>query len=220
MKNFVRKTGITLISLIIIIILLLVLAGVTINILSNSGIFERAKEAKEKWSDATEKEENLLNQYSNEIDVLVSRETITIDKTIYDKLASNLSITGNVLKDRPDTWTVGIEYEWKDGNQSIFGQRFTGNFTNGNSTENLAQIIDSSMSTAIIKSWGGDIYDKQHNYHLSADGGIFYNQNGYYANCYGTFTIYPNDGSNPYLQYYHHWNSNNADYDIWVLYTK
>ena len=46
--KFKRKSGITLISLVLTIIILLILAGITISSLTNTGIFRKAKEAKEK----------------------------------------------------------------------------------------------------------------------------------------------------------------------------
>ena len=74
MKRFSKKEnlGITLIALVITVIILLILAGITINTLSNSGIFEKAKEAKEKWQNTQNEEEMQLAKYSNEIDNYVA----------------------------------------------------------------------------------------------------------------------------------------------------
>ena len=55
-----QNKGITLIALIITIIVMLILVGVTINVSLNGGLFEKAKDAKEKTAAATEKEQ-LLN---------------------------------------------------------------------------------------------------------------------------------------------------------------
>lgn len=202
MKKMVKNNGITLIALVITVIILLILAGITISQLTGSAIFEKAKEARDKWKNTQNEEEIQIAEYSNEIDNYVDG----------DRAMKNAE---KMMK--PNTWPVGTEQDFGDG---VYGIRFTGNFTSKNSTENLAAITGSSMSTAKIKNWGGDIYDKQHNYHLPATGGISYTQNGYNETCFGAITIYPNDGTNPYFQYYHYWNSNNADYDIWVLYTK
>ena len=60
------------IALTITIILLLILAGVTISTLSNNGIFERAKEARDKYKNAQNEEEMQIAKYSNEIDSYVS----------------------------------------------------------------------------------------------------------------------------------------------------
>lgn len=50
--------GITLVALVITIIILLILAGISIATLSDSGLFTKTQEAKDKY-DTSEKEENL-----------------------------------------------------------------------------------------------------------------------------------------------------------------
>ena len=67
-----KNLGITLISLIVIVIILLILAGITISSLTNVGLFERAKEARDKWKNAQEDEELLISKYNNEINNYVS----------------------------------------------------------------------------------------------------------------------------------------------------
>ena len=67
-KNF----GITLISLIITVIILLILAGITISKLSSSGIFEKTKEARDKYRNAQNEEEMQIAKYSNEIENYVN----------------------------------------------------------------------------------------------------------------------------------------------------
>ena len=62
-----KENGITLIALIISIIVLIILAGISINTLNTNGIFERAKEAKDKLRNAQEDEEIQISKYSNEI---------------------------------------------------------------------------------------------------------------------------------------------------------
>ena len=68
MENLKKYKGITLISLIITIILLLILATITISQLNGKGIFEKAKEARDKWQNAQEDEEMQISQYNNEIE--------------------------------------------------------------------------------------------------------------------------------------------------------
>ena len=51
-KNIRTIRGITLISLVITIIILLILAGITISSLTNTGLFARADEAKQKTAEA------------------------------------------------------------------------------------------------------------------------------------------------------------------------
>ena len=63
-----KEKGITLIALVVTIIVLLILAGVTISMLTgDNGILKRANEAKKKTEIATEEEQNTLLQYEYEI---------------------------------------------------------------------------------------------------------------------------------------------------------
>ena len=56
-KQIAKKTGITLIALIITIIVLLILAGVTINVLvGDNGVVSKAMEASEKANSSSERE--------------------------------------------------------------------------------------------------------------------------------------------------------------------
>ena len=72
LKN--KNKGITLIALVITIIILLILAGITISQLSNNGLFDKVKLAKEKSEEAQAKEEQELAKISNKIDN-ISRES-------------------------------------------------------------------------------------------------------------------------------------------------
>ena len=63
MKYTKGKRGITLIALVITIIILLILSGITISSLTNTGLFENAKEAKNRTENAQKQEQDLLNQY-------------------------------------------------------------------------------------------------------------------------------------------------------------
>ena len=62
-----EKNGITLIALVITIIILLILSGITISSLTNTGLFENAKKAKNRTEDAQKQEQDLLNQYEEEL---------------------------------------------------------------------------------------------------------------------------------------------------------
>ena len=52
-------------------IILLILVGITINTLTNNGIFEKAKEARDKWQNAQNDEETQIAKYTNDIDSYV-----------------------------------------------------------------------------------------------------------------------------------------------------
>ena len=71
MKSFYYKLreqkAITLIALIITIIVLLILAGITVAQLSNNGLFNNAKIAKEKYQKARELEDEIIGDYEDAI---------------------------------------------------------------------------------------------------------------------------------------------------------
>ena len=71
MKN---KSGITLVALVITIIILLILAGVAITTLTQTSLFENAKQAKEITKNTQENEDVILKKYENKI----NEETINI----------------------------------------------------------------------------------------------------------------------------------------------
>lgn len=62
-----KEKGITLVALVITIIILLILAGITINSLTESGLFDKVKQAKERHENAEELENEILYEYKNNI---------------------------------------------------------------------------------------------------------------------------------------------------------
>ena len=66
-KNYIQNKGITLVALVITIVILLILAGISISTLTNTGIFQKAKDAKQKSENAHKEEESFLTEYEKEI---------------------------------------------------------------------------------------------------------------------------------------------------------
>ena len=87
--------GITLVALVITIIILLILATISIQSLTNTGLFEKAKEAKEKTKNATENQVKILNEYEDELNKYVSGTTQT------QKLADKVKV-GDYVTYTPD----------------------------------------------------------------------------------------------------------------------
>ena len=69
-----KSNGITLVALVITIVILLILAGISISALTNTGIFQKAKEAKQKSENASEKEQSLLYGYEDELSKYTSND--------------------------------------------------------------------------------------------------------------------------------------------------
>ena len=69
MKKYENKNlGITLVALVITIVILLILAGISISALTNTGLFKKAKEAKQKTEDASLEQNKILDNYEKEVD--------------------------------------------------------------------------------------------------------------------------------------------------------
>ena len=62
--------GITLVALVITIIILLILAGVTLSIVFNDGLIGKSQNAVEKYSNEQEKENHLLDNFMNRVDII------------------------------------------------------------------------------------------------------------------------------------------------------
>ena len=64
-KQKKKEKGITLVALVVTIIILLILAGVAITTLTQTGLFENAKQAKNKTENAQIEENTILGSYEN-----------------------------------------------------------------------------------------------------------------------------------------------------------
>ena len=81
-KNSIN--GITLVALVITIIILLILATISIQSLTNTGLFKKAQEAKEKTQAAEINQAKILNEYEEELNKYVSGN-IEEEKESYKK---------------------------------------------------------------------------------------------------------------------------------------
>ena len=79
LQKFKEKRGITLIALVVTIIVLLILAGISISMLTGqNGILNRAKEAKESTQQAQEDEQTAINNTSNFINSYVNGKSYEV----------------------------------------------------------------------------------------------------------------------------------------------
>ena len=112
MDKSLKNKGITLVSLTITIIILKILSGITIVQLTESGIFEKTKEARYKWDNAQKEEEIQIAKYNNEIDGYVDgdRENITSTEELNKKItdAINASWERTVLYNNRKITATGI----------------------------------------------------------------------------------------------------------------
>jgi len=92
LKN--KNKGITLVALVITIIILLILAGISISALTNTGIFQKAKDAKQKSADAELDQNTKLDEYENEIDNYLPKQNN--NKTVEQSKEKVLSTEKNI----------------------------------------------------------------------------------------------------------------------------
>ena len=133
--------GITLVALVITIVILLILAGISISALTNTGIFGKAKDAKGKSENAEKQQSELLDSYEKELNKYTSEEltaeklntvlSTTENKTLQDtkgniitvpagfKIVSNADTNnattvdkGIVIEDATSTATAGSQFVW------------------------------------------------------------------------------------------------------------
>ncbi len=104
-----NKSGITLLALIITIIILLILAGISISTLTQTGLFKKAKQATESYKETEEKERIQTELYSSQIEISTNDNiATTIGKKLYDKNVENGSKWDIiVINDSKQTYGTG-----------------------------------------------------------------------------------------------------------------
>ena len=172
MKN---TKGITLVALVITIIILLILAGISIQTITQTNLFKKAERAKEETEQAQEKENEMLSNYIDsmneylpdtladkvkkreiEIGSYVNYSPDTINNEKYKKLISNLATySGNTNKDYNTAETIKQEeLKWrildvKDGQvrliSAITGAKI--GLTGYNAYNNGVKLLDDTCST-------------------------------------------------------------------------
>ena len=142
-----KNSGITLIALVITIIILLILAGISISALTNTGLFNKAKEAKQKNDQMTELEEIMLAVYTAQIDGLGTITTENLKAEMKNMLnADEDSIYGEgpwTYHSDSKVYVISLEGKvsegWKkiyDADDNIIG------VTNGSLTLKIGTIIN------------------------------------------------------------------------------
>ena len=142
-QNKRKNNGITLVALVVTIIILLILAGITISSLTNTGLFGIAKEARDKTAAAAENQAKILNEYEDELNKYISWNTkkLQADGSWNDSKKVNSpqlmeGMTGiywdkdgneiEVTADNQDNWYDYDKQEWanaitKDSDGNITG---------------------------------------------------------------------------------------------------
>ena len=90
MENLRRNKGITLVALVITIIILLILAGISIQAITNTGLFVNAKKAKEKSMEGQLKEEITLAIQSIQTEEIYKGNSVTLETLAGGQLEKEL----------------------------------------------------------------------------------------------------------------------------------
>lgn len=114
-KTLKNRKGITLVSLVVTIIILLILAGITINSLTDNGLFKKAKLAKEKSENAEKLENEILGDYENNINEYIygSNRNITSEYRVYE---TKMPTTSGL-------WTKILDGKFDEDNDYIIGYK-------------------------------------------------------------------------------------------------
>ena len=130
MKKILKnKKGITLVALVVTIVILLILAGISISTLTNTGIFEKAKDAREKSEVAEKQQSETLDSYEKELNKYTSdnlEENIGVkfekNTELHDKNGAKIIVPAGFKVVNTDDLTVekGIVIEDSKGNQYVW----------------------------------------------------------------------------------------------------
>ena len=92
MEKIINNKGITLVALVITIIILLILAGISIQAITNTGLFANAKKAKEKSMEGQLKEEISLAIQSIQTEEIYKGNSVTLETLAGGQLEKELKV--------------------------------------------------------------------------------------------------------------------------------
>ena len=121
-KKIENEKGITLVALVITIIILLVLAGISISTLTNTGLFGKAKEAKKSSQNAEKEQNKILGEYETVLDQYS-------ENTLVYKVNNGTIKIGDYISYTPDSTST----------EGILKELSTYSGTNTNTTDTLRQ---------------------------------------------------------------------------------
>lgn len=131
MKKTRDNKAITLIALVITIIVLLILAGVSIAVLTGNGLFDNARIAKEKYKNAQENEEDKISKYEDEINAVLGSRNVSeerIREIIQEEISSikpkSINASSLLMSSSDATLETGTR------TLNLFSNSFKTDFTN------------------------------------------------------------------------------------------
>lgn len=100
--NFKMKKGITLVALVVTIVILLILAGISISTLTQTGLFEKAKLAKDKYKNSEELENTTLKEYEEKVSSYIGGSSRNNGKSEESEYIKSVNFSVNIGKNEID----------------------------------------------------------------------------------------------------------------------
>lgn len=163
-KKTKNSTGITMVGLVVTVILLLIIAGISVSlIVSDNGILNKAKNAKENTEQSEKKENEVLTQLGTYIDSVTGAETTPKNDSLIGYIRSNefnnnsyndITINGEIYKTHiysfsgDQQWTSSMTFgDANDiGTQTTYAQNMVIVKVNGNLTINSGVTVSTYSS--------------------------------------------------------------------------
>ena len=111
MRKTKGQNGITLVALVVTIIILLILAGISISAITQTGIFGKANQAEQKSKEAQEQENALLGDYENELNKYITNRN--------DEIQADGSWNNSKKVNSPELMEGMTGVYWDDKGQEI-----------------------------------------------------------------------------------------------------
>ena len=163
LKKIKRKNikGITLVALVITIVIMLILTGVGIQAITNTGLFNKTKEAKQKSENAQVEENTTLADYTSKIDSYISTGRANgLNDDIKNYINQRLQEAEKIeITDLASDWKLEYNNSVKKGNIIYLDFALTkdSSWTNG-WNNNIGKISINEETTRILltlNSWEG-----------------------------------------------------------------
>ena len=103
-----KEKGITLVALVITIVILLILAGISISTLTNTGIFEKVKDAKKKSEDAQKELDEMFYKYEDEL-IKFTLDDMCDGKVNKPELMIGMEAVNFVYKEDKEEYDINTE---------------------------------------------------------------------------------------------------------------
>ena len=100
--NFKMKKGITLVALVVTIVILLILAGISISTVTQTGLFEKAKLAKDKYKNSEELENTTLKEYEEKVSSYIGGSSRNNGKSEESEYIKSVNFSVNIGKNEID----------------------------------------------------------------------------------------------------------------------